>query len=234
MERDAYIEQNLIDTILERPYGFKINGKSFFLYQPSMGKVFLTLRILEDSGISEQQISENPYKTALEYVEKHTDDACRILSYHTTNNKSIIFDNDKIEKKMQFFKKNLTQEELSNLFILSLTFDNVKTFIRYLGIDKEKESMSKVMKAKEDKGNNLTFGGKSIYGTLIDALCERYHWTMDYIVWGISFSNIQMLMEDKITSVYLTDEEKKKCRVTNEREFVSGDDIKNIALIHSL
>lgn len=234
MKRDAYIEQDLIDTLLERPYGFKVKGKSFFLYQPSMGKMFLTTRILESSGITEQQILENPYKTALDYVDNHLEDACRILSYHTTNSKADLFDNDKIEKKKAFFKENISQQELSSLLILSLTFDNVKTFIRYLGLDKEKESLSKVMRIKQDKGNSLTFGGKSIYGTLIDALCERYHWTMDYIVWGISFSNIQMLMEDKITSVYLTDDEKKKCPVTNDNEFISGDDIKNIALIHSL
>lgn len=37
--------------------------------------------------------------------------------------------------------------------------------------------------------NQYVFGGKSIWGALIDAACERYGWTFDYVVWGISYNN---------------------------------------------
>ena len=44
-----------------------------------------------------------------------------------------------------------------------------------------------------------------------------------HILWEISFSFLQMLMADAITSVYLTDEEKKEARISNDRTFVNAD-----------
>ena len=41
------------------------------------------------------------------------------------------------------------------------------------------------------------FGGKTIWGTLIDAACERYGWTFDYVVWGISYNNLTLMLKDK-------------------------------------
>ena len=37
--------------------------------------------------------------------------------------------------------------------------------------------------------SSIAFGGKSIWGTLIDAACERYGWSYQYVLWGISYSN---------------------------------------------
>ena len=69
---------------------------------------------------------------------------------------------------------------------------------------------------------------------MIDHLAQRYGWSMDYIVWGISFKNVQMLLADMVTSINLTDEEAKKCRVSNDRNFISGDDMNNIEKIKQM
>jgi len=33
---------------------------------------------------------------------------------------------------------------------------------------------------------------------LIELLMSKYHWTLDYILWGISYLNVQMLLADSI------------------------------------
>ena len=76
-------------------------------------------------------------------------------------------------------------------------------------------------------------GGKSIYGLLIDFACQRYGWTMDYVLWGISYVNLNMLFADDITTVYLSDEERKKLGRGDGR-MVDADDPKNRDLIRKM
>ena len=87
---------------------------------------------------------------------------------------------------------------------------------------------------KNKKGNSITFGGKSVFGSLILPACEKLNMTPQQIVWEISFSFLQMLMADAITSVYLTDEEKKEARISNDRTFVNADDPKNMEKIKDM
>ena len=61
--------------------------------------------------------------------------------------------------------------------------------------------------------------------------CEKLNMTPQQIVWDISYSFLQMLMADAITSVYLTDEEKKELRISNDRTFIDADDPENMAKI---
>lgn len=83
--------------------------------------------------------------------------------------------------------------------------------------------MDKINKAKDTK-NQYVFGGKTIWGALIDAACERYGWTFDYVVWGISYNNLTLMMKDKITSIYLSDEERKKTHIpTANEEVIDGN-----------
>ena len=79
--------------------------------------------------------------------------------------------------------------------------------------------MNKIKKAKESK-NQFVFGGKTIWGSLIDEACERYKWTFDYVLWEISYNNLMLMMQDKITSIYLSDEEIKKAHIPAANEHV--------------
>jgi hypothetical protein len=84
--------------------------------------------------------------------------------------------------------------------------------------------MGKALKAKKDNGS-LTFGGRSIYGQLIDRACERYGWTVEYVVWGISYANLTLMLADQQTSIYLTEDELKKAKIRKRNEeVINGDD----------
>ena len=50
-------------------------------------------------------------------------------------------------------------------------------------------------------GADSTYGGRSIWGQ-IDTIAERYKWTVDYILWGISWANLQLMMSDALRTDY--------------------------------
>lgn len=95
-------------------------------------------------------------------------------------------------------------------------------------MDEEAKRMAKVNAAKKSN-NQFIFGGKTIWGSLIDAACERYGWTFDYVVWGISYNNLTLMLKDKVTSIYLSDEEMKKAHIAGANEkVINGDSLEAV------
>ena len=174
-----------------------------------MGKVYLLQRQIENLEININLLTLNPSVEAVRLVKEKKDVCLTIIAYHTCKEKKELFSKQTITMRKNLFAKELSDEELATLMIMVLTSDKTKQFIKYFGIDKEQERMRKVMAVKETK-NNISFGGKSMYGAMIDAACERYGWSLDYVMWGISFTNLKMLLADKPSSIYVSDDELKK------------------------
>lgn len=63
-------------------------------------------------------------------------------------------------------------------------------------------------------GSNRVIGGRSIWGGLLDVVLQRYHWTLDYLLWGVSYQNVQMLLADQTST-------------TSEEEIINADDPRN-------
>ena len=228
------IEQSIADTIMERPHGFNVSGRQFYLYPVTLGKTYLLARLVESLEINQEIMNFNPYLEALRIAEAKKDVALRIISYNTAPDKGKVFDNIYIEDCVQWFNKHLDKDDIAHLLIILFTETPVDDYIKHFKLDKEKEDMNRVLRCKKNSKGTYTFGGKSIYGSMVDTLAQRYGWTMDYIVWGISFKNIQMLLADMVTTINLTEEEAKKCRVSNERNFINGDDMNNIEKIKQM
>lgn len=53
-----------------------------------------------------------------------------------------------------------------------------------------------------------------MWGGLLDVVLQKYHWTLDYLLWGISYINVQMLLADSIST-------------TQEEETIDADDPRN-------
>ncbi len=233
MEDRELIEMNIADTIIQRPIGFNVDSESFFIYPPTLGLTYLLARLLKNLCANENIIAANPYLEALRLCADKKDTVCRILSYHTFCKKEDIFNNSEVEKRAKVFEFKLDTEELATLFTLILSGDNTELYVNYFGIDKERQERARISKVKSEGGNSISFGGNSAYGTLIDFACQRYGWTMDYVVWGISYSNLKMLMADSITTIYLSEDERKKLGV-NVGEVINADDPKNKSLIKEM
>ena len=97
----------------------------------------------------------------------------------------------KILHRAKFFEDNISEEDIATILTIILLNDEIEEFIQYFGIDADREMTSQISRIKGE--GSSTFGGKSIYGLLIDFACQRYGWTMDYVLWGISYVNLNML-----------------------------------------
>lgn len=222
-EENKDIEMNIADTMMEKPIGFKIMRRHFYLYPPCLGKVHLISRLIYQLGIDMKVLELNPYFESMRLSREKKDIVCRILSYHTFKKKCDIQNENKVKGRSYFFYKTLDYKELAQIFMVVLTWEDVNSYIKFLGIDKEQAVKKKIMDYKNKKSSTLSFCGKSVYGTLIDWACQRYGWTFDYVVWGISYANLQMLMADSITSIYLSEEEKKELKIYDSEIIDAGD-----------
>lgn len=233
MKTDSDIGQDIVNAILERPYPFTLdNGERLYLYPRTLGKVLLVSELLKHAGINEGNIRTNPYGEALRICEKHKELACRIIAIHAVGGKDQMF-NEAIMAGIVKTCVNLSTSDLAKLLLLVLSDNDVERFSKHFGIDKEREWQEKAMRAKKD-GSTLMFGGKSIYGTLIDNACQRYGWSFEYVVWGISYTNLRMLMADAVSTVFLTDEERKRVRIPNDRNVIDMDDPRNKDIIKQM
>ena len=219
---------NMADAIIERPYPIDVDGVRLYIYPPTLGKTIILDRHIAAVGFDLKSAKENPYKEALRACSESRDAVSGIIALHTCKNKEEIMDEAFVKARAKQISDAASEEDLATLLVLVMTRFSPEPFIKHLGLDKEHQDMQRVQKCKSNK-NTYTFGGKSMYGTIIDYLCERYGWTFEYVVWGVSYTNIKMLMEDSIQHIFLTDEEQKRCHVMKrEGDIISGDDPESI------
>lgn len=213
---------DLADTIIGRPQGFQIGHRQFYLYPVSLGKIYLLARLVDSLKIEQENLKVNPFLEALRLVKEHRDTVCRLISYHTCKTKDDVFNNVLVKQRVNLLAKE-SDTDLATVLIMVLQSEKTNAYIKKLGIDMEQDRLHKVMKVKDTK-NVLSFGGQSVYGTLIDAACERYGWSYDYVVWGISYTNLRLMLADSIKTVTLSDKERKKVHVSTNNEVINGDD----------
>ena len=233
-ENEINIEEEITEAILERPYGFSVNGARFYLYPVTLGKSILLSRLMQGLGVDSGLLARNPSLETLRVVAAHKEESYRIIAYCTAKDKHEVFDTDKIEKRIAYLSANLSDEETAQLLLIIYQYDKTASFIKHLGLDREQKEQAKISKLKNKNGNTVVFGGKSAYGSLISVACEKYGWTLDYAVWGISLVNLRMLLADSVNSVYLSDDEKKAARLTVGQEIVNMDNPDNWAKIKAM
>lgn len=231
------IETLLSDALIGRPVPFECGGKFFYIYPLTLGKSLLCARLIQALEINNETISKSLYAEALRLATQKKDICLELIAYHTCKDKDEVFNFPLIEERKALFKEETTTEDIASLLLVLLTQEKTETFMKHLGIDKEQQRMREVMRKKGEDKSSISFGGKSIYGTLIDAACERYGWTYDYCMWGISYNNLRLLLADKINSVYLTDKERKNVPANllqGSENAIKGDDPANKERIHQM
>lgn len=227
MENNINIENDIADAIIDRPKGFRIGHRHFYLYPLTLGKTFLQKRIIDSLNIKQDLLSINPYAEALRIVDNNKEQCCLLLSYLTLKTKEEILNNIKVTIRKNLFLKEMSNEDIATLILINLTDNNLQVFVKYLGIHDDNEEISEINNIKK-KDNTFIFGGKSVYGAVIDTVCNRYKWTFDYVVWEISYVNLQLLLKDSIKTIYLTDDEMKKLHVNNLNNMIDGNNREEI------
>lgn len=223
---------DIADTLIERPHGFSVGEKHFSLYPITLGKMYLLQRLIMSLEINDAFLKLNPFGEAIRIVKTKRVECCRLLAYHTLRTKKEVFDNRLVDERTEYFNSIIDEDSLAEVIFIVLCSDKTSLYMEKLGIVEENKRYAKASKVKKDS-NTFSFGCKSVYGSLIDVACERYGWTLDYVVWGISYTNLQLLLADCSKTLYLSDEERKKAHVSNEPK-ISGDDPSSFEMIKKM
>lgn len=212
-EKEIEKNQNMVDILTEAPIQFTIKGKdmeeTFNIYPKTLGMRLLIDNLKEQLGIIPENIRLNPLLECMRVCKSSEDLVLRMLAYSTLQRKAQIQDAETVNRIMAFFKENMGLDDMGTLLLHILKDESITIaqFKADFGIDKELDRKKAIMEAKTDSKNNVSYGGVTVYGTLLSFFAEKYGWTIDYIMWGISYVNLMLLYSDHADSIYLTDEE---------------------------
>lgn len=233
-ENETNIEQIITDTLLEKPITFTLDGHFFYLYPPSIGVSMLSKSILEGFTLNKSLATLNSSLALIEAVETKKNDALRFIALHSFKDRELVLQEELVVKRIEELS-GIKTPELIALCTAILDWNTWQDKIsKHFALDKQQEKREKVSKAKEEDRNSITFGGKSVWGSLVDYACERYGWSTQYVMWGVSMLNLNLMMSDCVNSVYLTDKERKKLHISTDGVTINADDKKNIKQLRNI
>lgn len=229
------INNRVVDAILEKPIPFTIgNGRFFYLYQPSLGVSLLAGQLLQDLQLNKKLYGINKQAEILRVCGTQRELVLRIISLHTFSRRSDVLREERMIERINELS-TLSAADLATLIIAVLAWDGrQEKFMKHFLLDKERKTREKIYEFKKKKGGSMTFGGRSLYGSVLDAACERYGWELGYALWGISSLNLNMMLADSVQSLMLTKDEAKEAHVSTDGIYIDANDPKNAREIQRL
>ncbi len=120
MDEEKYLNMDIADAIIERPQGFSVGNRHFYLYPVTLGKLYLLQRLMDSLEVNTGIISVNPYLEAIRLVRTKREECSRLIAYHTLRTKKEVFDYELVEDRVKFFNENADEEDMATILILSL------------------------------------------------------------------------------------------------------------------
>ena len=229
---DIKIGTKVAMVLTDMPLGIQVGKRHLLLYPQTLGRMYLTAQLIERLCVNQENMRIDPFMEAVRIVGEHKEECCKLIAYYTLQKKSEMLNSRIVKARENVFLKSCDEEDIATILISILSDNKLNEIIKETHIDKEEERMRKINSAKSSE-NQYVFGGKSIWGSIVDVACERYGWTLDYVVWEISYNNLTLMLKDKITSIYLSDEERKNAHIpsANERVFDGNNKEDIMALV---
>lgn len=188
------------DILFQSPIPIRIGRTEYSIAPVTFGM----LRVLSEYPFFQE---EGPLEQRLVMLcAEDFEQACSILACLTLGKKSS--DRRLVAERASRLNSKCERADLPIILHMVLN-DDTAELMRHYGIEKDIEKKGKVSEVKKSE-NNLSFGCRSPWGSILDAACSRYHWSVEYVLWGISSANLTMMMSDAGGTVYLGDDELKK------------------------
>jgi len=223
-QNEKETEQALAEIITAQPHEIKIGRKTLRLYPVTFAKTFVLRRWLDALEIDTALLKASPNMECLRLAESKPDIVAHILAIHTAaNTRKALHDSVGMATRRNLLC-GLKREHLAGLLKTVLTQDKTELLMQRLGIAAERERMHKVMELKQrNSRNNVTFGGKSIFGTFIGQLKEMGY-SDEEILFERGYNYLRLMLDDKVTSLYLSDDELESLSQRDGGTLLDGED----------
>lgn len=156
-----------------------------------------------------------------------------IVAIYITGEAQKILDDNYMNELTAFLRKEMTDVQKATLLQLYYEEKTAAYFMGELRITEEKEKQRLAMRAK-DKSSSLSVGGVSIFGNLIDFACEKFGWTYQYVLWGVSYNVLQLMIADMPQSIYLTEKERARAHINDDGRILRGESQADVDYFKSL
>lgn len=215
------IQDQITDILLTLPQGVTIGGVRYNFYAPTLGISMMAARYIKALNLSGRAIESGSTAYVMDLIRVRRADLCRLIALFTLSGKDEAWDASVIESRAARFAAHVDDVELATLLTMVLRQTDLDSIYSAVGIKADRTRQSRIAAIKKSKGSTPEqFGGHTIFGSMIDRAAERYGWTKDYIVWGIDLASLQLMMADCVSTVYLSDEERKQLGVPDRDEVV--------------
>ena len=210
--------------IVGRALDFSVGDRRFRLYPQTLGKMLMLRHHIESLGLDAGILRRNPIVEGLRLAKKARERCCHIVAVHATPNSRVaLHDRRGVEERRKYLEANVSDSDLGALLLHCLTTDHTEELMEHLGLDKERERLKSIMAVKRGEGGSVSFGGLSLLGSFIVPLKELGY-SDDEIVFERGYSYLRLLLADRMTSVFLSDEERSKLKVDAGGTLIDGDD----------
>lgn len=197
--------------LTERGTAFEAGGRRWELSAQPLGGALLLERELRGLRPAEGlPTGTDPMTELLLLAEEQRGAVLRAIARGTLRSRAEHLDEGLLEARTRELDGALESDEAATLLAALLTRPGAGDLIRELGLEKERETQGRLSELRQRESGTLTFGGRSVFGRVIDAACHRYGWTYEYTVWGISLEALRMLLADQTVSVSVSDDERRK------------------------
>jgi hypothetical protein len=221
--------KRIADVLLERPTGFELAGRHFYLYPQTLGSSLLIGGLLAELNLTDIK-DINVVVGLTRIVGENLDTCLRIIAYSVLKGEAVL-ENESVTEVMNWLRNNAKAEDIVMLMQMILSVKGTDDLLKHFGIDEELKEYSRICQGKDDS-NTIVFCGKSVWGSTIHTLAEKYGWTKEYILWHISLDNVNMLLADMPKTIYLTEDEIK--RLHPKRATMRADDPANFDAIMAM
>ncbi len=223
----AEVNEFIADAVMDRPRELFVENERIRIWSPTLGMAMMLERRIRQLGIDQSRMTEKPALEALRLVKKNRWRVCDILSILSYRKYEELCDSRLLNEKAEWFGKNLSDTQLAQLLLLHLTSPTAEMLMEMTGVSEENRQRSMVTSLGNRNGNTRFFGGKTIYGALIEAACRAFGWTKQYVVWEIDLVSLRMMMADAVTSVYLPDEQLRKLHLHERNDIIDANNPDN-------
>ena len=171
MNINKEIEINISDAIVEKAISFSIGKNKLCLYPSTLGKMQILKNLYLSMDVNMELLAINPLVETLRICQEKT--VCQVIAYSTFNDRKSILDMEKVLRRARLFQDEASVEDLATILTIILSSDKIEEFIRYFGIDADREMKTRISRIKGEGQHH--FRGKEYLWTA-DRLCLPALW----------------------------------------------------------